>query len=496
MNDIFSSTYDPKQVEDKIYNLWLSSDSFLPSPNNDQDTYSITMPPPNITGRLHMGHAIFVAIQDLFTRFQRLQGKSVLWLPGTDHASIATQNVVEKKIANQGLSRHDLGREKFLEHVWQWVQEYGEIITSQIKKLGASCDWSRNLFTMDPQANQAVVEAFCQLYEKDLIYKGKYLINWCPRCLTVLADDEVEHEEETTKLYHLKYLLAEPQPEDSIQFLVAATVRPETLLGDVAVAVHPSDERYKHLIGRQVILPIENRPIPIIADHRVDMEFGTGAVKITPAHDFTDYEIGREHDLPLINMLQENGRISLDFPDFADLEVPKARQKMVEALKAADLLDKTEDYTHSIGHCYRCQTIIEPFISTQWFVRTNPMAKQVLQAVQQDKIVFYPDRFTKVFNHWLENFHDWCISRQLWWGHQIPAWYCLDCQQTAESKGEKENHQLYTVVAREKPDHCPHCRGSNLKQDEDVLDTWFSSALWPFSTLGWPEQTQDLNTFY
>ena len=489
--------YASCDVEDRIYRLWEENEAFRPEVNPEGEPYCIIMPPPNITGKLHMGHAIFVAIQDLFARYYRMRGRAVLWLPGTDHASIATQNVVEKEIKKEGLTRHDLGREAFLERVWTWVNEYGQIINNQIRKLGASCDWSRSRFTMDERANQAVNRAFVELYKQKLIYKGKYLVNWCPRCQTVLADDEVDHRDEDSKLYYVRYPVSHPQSSD--MFLTIATVRPETILGDVAVAVHPDDPRYKKMVGKKVRLPFTGRDIPVIADKRVDMEFGTGALKITPAHDFTDYEIGQTHSLPLINILREDGTIKPGLGAFDGLEVTGARKQAVKQLQAEGVLEKTADYAHSIGVCYRCSTVIEPFISTQWFVNVKPLAKKTIQVMKEERIEFIPDRFTKVFTHWINNLHDWCISRQLWWGHQIPAWYCEDClDKLKASKPELDGDDapLYTVVAEKEPQSCPRCGGSHLTRDPDTLDTWFSSGLWPFSTLGWPEETDDLRKFF
>ncbi|HNT29827.1 MAG TPA: valine--tRNA ligase [bacterium] len=491
----FSKVYDFHEIEDKIYQKWESSGFFKPEVHPKGKPYCIIMPPPNITGKLHMGHAMFVAIQDLFIRYHRMKGEAVLWLPGTDHASIATQNVVEKEIKKENLTRHDLGREKFLERVWAWVDEYGKIITTQIRKLGASCDWSRERFTMDDRANKAVNHAFTELYRQKLIYKGKYLINWCPRCQTVLADDEVEHAESEAKLYTLSYPIMENGKPGEASISVA-TVRPETMIGDTAVAVHPDDPRYQDLVGKMAFLPVAEREIPIIADKRVDMEFGTGAVKITPAHDFNDYEIARHHNLPLINILTEEGRIREGMFG-AGLDVVQARRKIIKTLRSGGYLSKEVNYSHSVGHCYRCDTTIEPYISTQWFVHTEALAARALQVVADGKIHFIPQRMTKIFNHWMGNLHDWCISRQLWWGHQIPAWYCQDCLEKEKARDAAElDYRVFTIVSDQEPASCPQCGGTRLERDPDTLDTWFSSGLWPFSTLGWPEETPDLKRFF
>ncbi len=472
-------TYDPAKAEDKWYNYWLEKNYFAPveDPEGEMDTFSIVMPPPNITGQLHMGHALDNTLQDILTRWKRMHGYRSLWLPGTDHASIATEVKVVDKLQSEGIEKDEVGREGFLEKAWEWKAEYGDRITNQLKKLGSSCDWSRERFTMDEGCSEAVKEVFIKLYEKELIYQGDYIVNWCPSCHTTLSDIEVEHEEKEGKFYHIKYPY-----KDREGFITVATTRPETMLGDTAIAVHPSDERYKDLIGEKVILPLMDREIEIIADEYVDSEFGTGMVKVTPAHDPNDFEIGRRHDLEIIKVIDEDANMSEAAGRYAGLDRYDCRKKVVEDLTELGLLIKTEEHVHNVGECYRCDTVIEPLVSKQWFVKMKPLAEPAIQAVKDGTIKFVPERFSKVYMNWMENIRDWCISRQLWWGHRIPVWYCKDC-------GE-------VIVAREEPDECPSCQSSNLKQDEDVLDTWFSSALWPFSTLGWPEDTDDLSSFY
>ncbi|MEW5920645.1 MAG: valine--tRNA ligase [Bacillota bacterium] len=470
------SVYEPEKVEDKIYQFWLDADYFRAPREKGKKTFSVVIPPPNVTGSLHMGHALNNTIQDVLVRWRRMQGFDTLWLPGTDHAGIATQNKVEEHLAAEGLSRHDLGREKFLERAWNWKEEYHARILKQLYKLGVSCDWSRERFTLDEGCSRAVREVFVSLYERGLIYRGNYMINWCTRCHTAISDIEVEHEEKSSMLAHISY----PGVgwEGSI---VVATTRPETMLGDTAVAVNPEDGRYRDLVGRKVLLPLMNREIPIIADAYVDPAFGSGAVKITPAHDPNDFEIGRRHDLEVVVAIGEDGLITEQMGPYGGMDRYAARRAVLDDLEKGGYLRKIEDYTHSVGHCQRCGTEIEPFFSLQWFVCMQPLAEPAIKAVTEGKISFVPERFTRAYLHWMENIRDWCISRQIWWGHRIPAWYC-PC-------GEM-------IVARQDPSRCPSCGGEKLEQDPDVLDTWFSSALWPFSTMGWPEQTPDLQHYF
>ncbi|HQD90667.1 MAG TPA: valine--tRNA ligase [Syntrophomonadaceae bacterium] len=471
------SVYEPGQVERKWYKFWRERNYFAPSGDTNQPMFSIVMPPPNVTGSLHLGHALDNTLQDILTRWKRMQGYNVLWLPGTDHAGIATQAKVEEALAQEGLSRHDLGREKFVERVWEWKHLYGNRITEQLSLLGSSCDWSRERFTMDEGCSRAVREVFVDMYNKGLIYQGDYIINWCPKCHTAISDIEVEHEDTEGKLWYIRYPI-----EDSDEYLVVATTRPETMLGDTGVAVHPEDERYSHLIGRNVMLPLMNRPIPVFADDYVDKEFGTGAVKVTPAHDPNDFEMGLRHQLPQIKVMDDGGIMNENAGQYEGLDRSECRQKVVADLEALGLLEKIEPHQHAVGHCQRCETIIEPMISKQWFVRMKPLAEPAIRRVVEGDIRFVPERFTKIYLNWMENIRDWCISRQLWWGHRIPVWYCDQCGEIICSKTD--------------PDRCPSCESDQLRQDEDVLDTWFSSALWPFSTLGWPEETKDLETFY
>ena len=475
--------YDPKQVEKRLYDWWEARGYFKPRIEPGKKPFVISIPPPNITGELHHGHAMFLAFEDLMIRWHRMLGEPTLWVPGSDHAGIATQNVVEKALAKEGITRQQLGRDEFIKRVWDWKAEYGSIITHQIRSMGASCDWTRERFTLDDGLSRAVREAFVQLYDKGLIYRGPRLINRCPRCETAISDLEVEHENTTGKLYYVKYRL-EPNSEFRIQnseFIMVATTRPETILGDTAVAVHPKDKRYKRLVGRMAILPALGRKIPIIADQVVDIEFGTGAVKVTPAHDPTDYDLGQRHNLPMINVMNQNGTINSEGGPYAGMDRLDARKKLVEDLQRDGLLDHIEDYTHAVGHCQRCETIVEPLISTQWFVKIAPLAKKAIKAVKSGDIKIVPARFNKVYFDWMNNIRDWCISRQLWWGHRIPVWYCENGHQTC---------------ARTDPTECATCGSKNLRQEEDVLDTWFSSGLWPFSTLGWPDETDDLKYFY
>lgn len=471
-----AKSYDPAPIEDKWYAKWQEDGLFRCDPDSPKPPFSIVIPPPNVTGSLHVGHALDETLQDILCRWKRMQGFDVLWLPGTDHAGIATQNVVERALAAEGISRHDLGREAFLEKVWEWKAQYGSRIIEQLKKLGASCDWERERFTMDEGLSRAVRRVFVSLYEKDLIYRGKYLINWCPRCQTALSDLEVEHQEMEGRLYSVSYPFAEGEGQ-----VVVMTTRPETILGDVAIAVHPRDERNRHLIGRKVIVPLVGRTIPIVEDNMVDPEFGTGAVKITPAHDPNDFLVGQRHQLEQIQVIDQCGVMNENAGAFAGLDRHEAREKIVEALQEAGRLVAADAHAHSVGHCYRCRTVIEPYLSEQWFVRTRPLADIDVEAVKNGRIRFIPEQWGGVYFQWMENIRDWCISRQLWWGHRIPAWYCEDCNEI--------------IVAEEAPTTC-RCGSKNLRQDEDVLDTWFSSALWPFSTMNWPEQTKELQKYY
>jgi len=469
--------YDPKKVEEKWYQFWLEGDYFHAEPNPSKQPYTIVIPPPNVTDVLHMGHALNNTIQDILIRFKRMQGFETLWLPGTDHAGIATQNVVERNLQKEGLTRHDLGREKFVERVWEWKERAGSTIIEQLKRLGCSCDWARERFTLDEGLSKAVIEVFVRLYEKGLIYRGQYIINWCPRCQTAISDEEVEHKEYQGSLWYIQYPL-----KDSKKRITVATTRPETMLGDVAVAVHPKDPRYKGLIGKIAILPIMEREIPIIADELVDPKFGTGAVKVTPAHDPVDFEIGKKHNLKPICVMNGDGRMNENAGKYQGFDRFKCRKALVAELKSRGLLKKIEKHDYAVGHCHRCHTIIEPYLSEQWFVHMKPLAEPALRVVREGRLKFHPERWTKVYISWMENIRDWCISRQLWWGHQIPVYYCEDC-----------NHQM---VKREKPQICDKCGSTKIRQDEDVLDTWFSSWLWPFSTMGWPEETDELKYFY
>jgi len=470
-------TYDAKAIEKPLYDWWEAEGYFRPGPVAGRKTFVISMPPPNVTGALHLGHALVAGIEDAMVRYHRMLGEATLYVPGSDHAGIATQNVVERELAKEGLTRQDLGREEFLRRAWQWKEIYHARISEQQRRLGVSCDWERERFTLDEGLSAAVREAFVRLYERGLIYRGQYLVNWCPRCATAISDLEVEHEETDTHLWYVRYW-----SEDGARSITVATTRPETILGDTAVAVHPDDERYKDMVGMQVRLPVIGRLIPVIADEAVDPAFGTGAVKVTPAHDPTDYEIGARHGLPLIDVMNDDATMSAKAGPFAGLDRFEARRQLLQAIDAAGDLVKTEPYHHSVGHCQRCDTIVEPRISLQWFVRMAPLAKPAIEVVRDGRIRIIPERFEKVYLDWLENIRDWCISRQLWWGHRIPVWYCQECGAT--------------IVDRQDPVACPTCGSARLHQDEDVLDTWFSSGLWPFSTLGWPEDTQDLRDFY
>ena len=472
---IISPVFEPSLVEDKWYEFWEKKGYFTPSPQ-EAPPFSIVIPPPNVTGYLHMGHALNLTLQDILVRYRRMQGYRTVWVPGTDHAGIATQNVVEKQLSKEGLSRHDLGREKFLEKVWEWKESYHERIVKQLKKMGASCDWTRERFTLDEGLSRAVREVFVRLFEEGLIYKDEYIVNWCPRCETALADIEVEYAEVPAHLYYVRYYL-----RDEDRYLIVATTRPETMLGDVALAVNPHDERYQNLIGKIAILPLVGRNLPIIGDEYVDIEFGTGVLKVTPAHDPHDFELGKKHKLPIIKVIDERGFMNEKALSFSGLSREEAREKVVEKLKEEGYLEKIEDYSHAVGHCYRCSTVVEPLVSKQWFVRVKDLAQPAIEVVKEKKIEFIPERWEKVYFEWMENIKDWCISRQLWWGHRIPVFYCQNCG--------------FTFAHRDIPENCPRC-GGEVRQDEDVLDTWFSSALWPFSVFGWPEDTEDLRTFY
>jgi valyl-tRNA synthetase len=474
---VLDKSYNPHHVEDKWYRYWEEHGYFRADEDSEKKAYSIVIPPPNVTGVLHIGHALNNTLQDILIRFKRMEGYNVLWMPGTDHAGIATQNVVEKQLLEEGLDRHALGREKFVERVWKWKEQSGGTIISQLKKLGASCDWSRERFTMDEGLSEAVKEVFVRLYHEGLIYRSHYIINWCPRCQTALSDLEVEHREVSGKLYYLKYPLKECD-----RLVVVATTRPETMLGDTAVAVNPEDKRYQGVIGKKVILPVVNREIPVIADPYVDIEFGTGCLKITPAHDFNDFEIGLKHDLEQVKVIDEAGRMNENAGPYRGMDRFECREKIVEDFERDGVLLKTEDYRHVVGHCYRCKTIVEPNLSLQWFVRMKPLAKPATEAVRDRRTRIIPEVWEKTYFEWMENIRDWCISRQIWWGHRIPAWYCDRC-------GE-------VIVSKETPASCPKCGGNHLTPETDVLDTWFSSALWPFSTLGWPKQTKLLKRFY
>lgn len=472
------TTYNPKEIEQQWYRYWEEKGYFHEEVDTEKEPFSIVLPPPNVTGQLHMGHALDNTLQDILIRTKRMQGYNVLWMPGTDHAGIATQVKVEENIMKtEGKSRHDLGREEFLKRVWEWKQEYGSTIVKQIRSLGASCDWTRERFTLDEGYQAAVLKVFVALYEKGLIYRGERITNWCPNCLTALSDIEVEHEDENGHLWHIKY----PVIGEEDTFLTVATTRPETMFGDVAVAVNPNDERYAHLVGKELLLPFVNRHIPIIADEYVDQSFGTGCVKITPAHDPNDFEMGQRHNLESIVVMNPDGTMNAGAGHFVNMPRELARKQVVAELEAQGLLEKVEEHGHSVGHCSRCNTTVEPMVSKQWFVSMEPLAKPALEVVRDKSIEFVPERFTKTYTNWLESIRDWCISRQLWWGHRIPAWYCQDC-------GE-------TIVTTETLTECPHCHGK-VEQDPDVLDTWFSSALWPFATMGWPENTEEVKHWY
>ena len=483
MSRELAKTYDPKGIEDRIYDKWLAKKYFHAEVDHSKTPFTIVIPPPNITGQLHMGHALDNTMQDILIRYKRMQGYNALWQPGTDHASIATEVKIIEKLKEEGISKEDLGREGFLKRAWEWKAEYGGRIIEQLKKLGSSCDWDRERFTMDEGCNKAVTEVFCKMHEKGWIYKGSRIINWCPVCNTSISDAEVEYEEQAGHFWHIKYPLIEDDGTVSTtRFLEFATTRPETMLGDTAVAVHPDDDRYKDIVGKKLMLPIINREIPIIADAYVDREFGTGVVKITPAHDPNDFEVGKRHNLPEINILNDDATINENGGKFCGMDRYAAREAIVKELDEMGLLVRIEDYTHNVGTHDRCKTTIEPMIKKQWFVRMDELIKPAVKAVKDGDIQLIPKRMEKTYFNWTDNIRDWCISRQLWWGHRIPAYYCDDC-------GE-------TVVAKQMPEKCPKCGGTHFTQDPDTLDTWFSSALWPFSTLGWPEQTEDLKYFY
>ena len=472
-----AKAYNPKEVEDKIYDFWQEGNYFHAEVDKDKKPYTIVLPPPNITGQLHMGHALDNTLQDILIRWRRMQGYSALWLPGTDHASIATEAKIVEAMRKEGITKEDLGREKFLERAWEWKKEYGGRIVSQLKKMGSSCDWERERFTMDEGCSKAVKEVFVRLYNKGLIYRGERIINWCPHCKTSISDAEVEFEEQAGHFWHLRYPLT-----DGSGYLELATTRPETLLGDTAVAVNPSDERYKDLVGKTLTLPLVGREIPIVADDYVDVDFGTGVVKITPAHDPNDFQVGLRHNLPVINVMTDDAKIVDDYPEYAGMDRYEAREAIVKDLDEGGFLVKVEKHDHNVGTCYRCHSTVEPRVSKQWFVKMDELAGPAIECVKSGKTKFVPERFNKIYYHWMENIRDWCISRQLWWGHRIPAYYCDEC-------GE-------VTVAKEMPEKCPKCGCTHLHQDEDTLDTWFSSALWPFSTLGWPDKTPELDYYF
>ncbi len=469
--------YNPREFEDRIYKFWMDGKYFTPTVDYSKESYTIVIPPPNITGQLHMGHAVDETLQDILIRWRRMQGYSTLWLPGTDHAAIATEAKIVAAMKEDGVTKDDIGYDGFMERAWKWKEVYGGRIVEQLKKLGASCDWSRESFTMDERCSEAVKEVFVNLYNKGLIYRGERIINWCPTCKTSISDAEVEYEEQKGHFWHLRYPF-----KDKSGYLELATTRPETMLGDTAVAVNPDDERYKDIIGKTLILPLVGREIPVVADSYVDIEFGTGVVKITPAHDPNDFEVGLRHNLPVINVMTDDAHVVEGYGKYSGMSRYEARKAIVEDLEKEGFLVRVEDHDHNVGTCYRCSTTVEPTVSKQWFVKMEPLAKPAIEAVRSGEVKFVPERFDKIYYHWMENIKDWCISRQLWWGHRIPAYYCADC-------GEM-------VVSKETPHTCPKCNGTNLRQDDDTLDTWFSSALWPFSTLGWLENAEDYKYFY
>jgi len=502
MNDI-PKAYNPKNAEDKWYKYWEERGFFGANTDAKNRPYTIVIPPPNITGILHMGHALNNTIQDVLIRYKRMQGYEALWLPGTDHAGIATQNVVEKELAKENKRRQDLGREEFLKRVWKWKENYGNTIMKQLKKLGCSCDWSRTRFTMDEGLSDAVLEVFIRLYDKGLIYKGDYIINWCPRCQTALSDEEAQHRDVEGMLYYIKYPIKKKenrgQETEKEEHVVVATTRPETMLGDVAVAFSPKDKRYKHLKGKKLILPILNRELDAVFDRLVDPKFGTGALKVTPAHDPVDFQLGLTHGLKPINVMNPDASMNKEASvDYEGMDRFECREALLEDLKARGLLIKTEPHRHAVAHCYRCHTMVEPRLSKQWFVRMKPLAKKAIEVVKKRKVKFYPARWTKVYLNWMENIKDWCISRQIWWGHRIPVYYCRQCATARNLKFKIQNSKIKEsiIVSKTKPERCPECGSAEIEQDPDVLDTWFSSWLWPFSTLGWPKDTEDLKYFY
>ena len=477
MNNSIAKTYNPKEFEDRIYREWEDKGCFIADAKSDKEPYTIVMPPPNVTGNLHMGHALNGTLQDILIRWKRMSGYEVLWVPGTDHASISTEARVVAKLESEGKSKYDLGREGFLKEAWTWTEKYGGNIKKQLRKLGVSCDWSRDRFTLDAGLSKAVEEVFIRLYDKGLIYRGDRIINWCPSCNTAISDAEVEHEDTEGKFWHIKYPIV-----DSNEHLVIATTRPETMLGDLAVAVNPEDERYKDLVGKKLLLPLVNKEIPIISDDYVDMDFGSGAVKITPSHDPNDFEVGERHNLGQLRIMNDDATIYDDGGKYAGMDRYKARKEIVKDLEEQGYLLKVEDHGHSVGHCERCSTVVEPIISKQWFVSMKELAEPALEAYKNEEVRFIPDRFGKTYTHWLEGIRDWCISRQLWWGHRLPVYYCEDCDEV--------------IVSKEEVEECTKCKSKRVYRDPDTLDTWFSSALWPFSTLGWPEETEDLKKFY
>ena len=478
MAKALATKYDPSEFEDKIYDFWQENKYFHAEPDETKKPYTIVIPPPNITGQLHMGHALDNTLQDILIRYHRMKGFDTLWVPGTDHASIATEAKIVEAMKQEGISKEDIGREAFLERAWDWRRQYGGRIVEQLKKLGSSCDWDRERFTMDEGCSKAVVEVFNRLYEKDLIYRGERLINWCPHCMTSISDAEVEYEEKDGAFWHLRYPFA-----DGSGYLELATTRPETMFGDTAVAVNPQDPRYKDKIGQMLILPLVGKEIPLVGDEHADPEFGTGVVKITPAHDPNDYEVGLRHDLPIINVMTDDGRMNENVPEkYVGMTTEECRKACVADLEEQGYLVRVEPMKHNVGTCYRCGTVVEPRISKQWFVKMKPLADPAIDIVRSGKVQFVPSRYDKTYFHWMESIKDWCISRQLWWGHRIPAWYCDDCGEITVSRGT--------------PCKCEHCGSEHIHQDEDTLDTWFSSALWPFSTLGWPEETPELKHYF
>lgn len=496
-----SKKYDPQESEEKIYKQWEERKFFHAEVSSDKPSYCVTIPPPNVTGVLHMGHALNNTIQDILVRWKRMQGYETLWMPGTDHAGIATQNVVEKKLASEGKKRTEMGRDLFLQRVWEWKEEHGNTIIHQLKRLGCSCDWERERFTMDDGLSHAVKEVFVRLYNDGLIYKGDYIINWCPRCGTALSDEEAEHKEKEGTLYYVRYPVrsnGKTEERDKGDYLVVATTRPETMLGDTAIAVNPEDERYVRFHGKSVTLPVIGRQIPIICDKDVDPEFGTGALKVTPAHDPFDFSLGQKHKLGTVNVMHPDGTINSEGGQCEGMDRFECRKFLVGLLEKQGLLIKTEKHVHAVGHCYRCETVVEPRLSKQWFVRMAPLAKEALAASSEGKVKFHPKRWEKVYFNWMENIRDWCISRQIWWGHRIPVWYCLDCMESEELRDVEVSalRSKGVVVSGKKPDSCPDCGSRKIEQDPDVLDTWFSSWLWPVSTLGWPEDTRELKKFY